>query len=121
MPVEAVNVPVVPLRNVPPALRVPELEKTILEATPVEVMLPETVTGPVEMRIWLSLVVPVVADRATEAAENVPAPTLIVLAALPLRWIVTAPLAANDAELSARLIEDAPLLVVKLMVVHCAA
>jgi hypothetical protein len=85
-------------------------------------MLPATVAVPVEMRIWLVLAEEEdVACRATEAAEKVPPSTLIVFAALPLRSIVTAPLTANDAVLSARLIEEAPLPVVKSMVLHTAA
>ena len=67
---------------------------------------------------------PVVADRATEAAENVPAPTLMVLETPPFPGLcmVTAPLGVNDAVASARLIAAAPTVpVVKSIVVHCAA
>ena len=117
VPVDAVNVP--PLPRFPPTFNVPASENTIRESTPENVILPETVAVPVDISIRLSLTPPVVACRATEAAEKVPAPTLIVLVELPFLCIVTAPLAASEAVLSARLIAAAPAVpVVKAIVVH---
>ena len=123
VPEAAVNVPAVPLINVPPAFKVPPVpENTICDATPADVMLPVTFTIPVVMLIWLTLV-PVVPCRATvNSAVKVPAPTLIwfVLLLELGRCMLTAPLAVNDAVLSARVIE-AFVPAVKSMVVHCAA
>ena len=66
---------------------------------------------------------PVVPLRARDAPVKVPAPTFSVLAVLPVAFlaIVTAPLAVNDAVASASVIVEAPALVEKAIVVHCAA
>ena len=49
VPVEAVNVPAAPLIKVPPAFIIPAPENMILEEVPAEVILPETVTVPVDI------------------------------------------------------------------------
>jgi len=71
----------------------------IREAVPPEVILPVTVAVPVEIRIWLYLVPPVVvASKAIEAAEKAPLPTFIWWALPPLVpscCIVTAPVTVN--------------------------
>ena len=85
--VDAVKVPAVPLKKSPPALSLPEPENVMREAVPEEVILPEILAVPVEIRIWLNREASVVANNATEAAENVPAPMLI--------WFTLTPLACS--------------------------
>ena len=118
------KIPAVPLRNVPPAFKVPASENTIRESTPSDVMLPETVAVPVEIRIWVNLVPPVVPERATvSSAEKVPAPTSIWFTPPAAgRGMVTVPLAVKDAVLSAKSIElVAVVFAAKVMVVQYAA
>ena len=73
------NVPVTPLKKVPPAFNAPAPENIILEATPVEVIFPETVTVPLETFISVVSVVPVVPNSEMDPAVRVPLPTLICL------------------------------------------
>jgi hypothetical protein len=95
--VEGVNVPVVPLKNVPPAKRVPDPENMIRDATPEDVILPVTVTVPVKRAIVEVRAVPIVADRATDPADKVPAAASRVLVPpLPGRDIVTAPVTVSE-------------------------
>ena len=113
------------MKEAQPVFNVPAPENMIREDVPPEVIVPEILTIPVEMRIWLNLVPLVVADIATDAAENVPAPTLIwfMPPPVPCCCIVTAPLAVKEEVASAKLIDanELKLVVVKLIVVHCAA
>ena len=121
VPVEAVNVPFVPLMKVPPAFKIPASENVILEPVLADVILPETVAVPVDIRICVTLV-PEDPCRAMDNAEKVPESTLIVLV-LPFagRGMVTAPLAVRDDVLVARTMEADALPLVKLIVVHRAA
>ncbi len=73
------KVPVAPLKKVPPAFNVPAPENIILEATPAEVMFPDTVTIPVDTFISVVFVVPVVPKREIEPAVKLPLPTSIFL------------------------------------------
>jgi hypothetical protein len=105
----------------PPTYSLPAPEKMIRDAEPEEMILPEMVTVPVEIKIWLARESLVVADRATDAAEKVPAATLIwfMLPPLACSCMVTAPLTVNEEVLEARLIEDKPVVpVVKFMELH---
>lgn len=119
--VDGVNEPAVPLIKDPPTFSLPVLEKMIREAEPEEVIFPETLTVPVEIRIWLARVSSVVAESAIDAALKLPAPTLIwfILPPLACSWIVTAPVTVSDEVLEDRVMDARPVVpVVKLMELH---
>jgi hypothetical protein len=80
----------VPLINVPPAFKVPELLNVICEHVPAEVILPETVTVPVDI-VSIAYLVPVLPCKAIEEQDRIPLPTAIWFVPLLGLCIVTAP------------------------------
>jgi hypothetical protein len=101
VPVDGVKVPAVPLRNVPPAFRVPASVKVIREAVPADVILPVTVTKPVEIESSVYREAVPAPARARDPADNVPAPTAMVVCLLlfPGTTVVMAPETASDCPL----------------------
>ena len=78
VPLPAVKIPRLPLISSPAMFNVPAPEKIIRELTPAEVILPETVTVPVEIvRSVYRPLPPEVPAKAIDAADKEPPPTAI--------------------------------------------